>query len=72
MRGQDELWIAFSDPCSLPSHPGWPLRNLLSLVMVHLPKIRALGRFTSESLRVLCYREQGEVCSACCARTLPL
>nr|XP_053632560.1 ubiquitin-like modifier-activating enzyme ATG7 [Cherax quadricarinatus] len=27
-----EVYLAFSDPCTLPQNPGWPLRNLLTLV----------------------------------------
>lgn len=32
-RGTDkDVFLAFSDPCTLPHNPGWPLRNLLTLV----------------------------------------
>lgn len=29
--GAGHIALAFSDPCHLPEHPGWPLRNLLLL-----------------------------------------
>lgn len=33
-----EIFLAFSDPCTLPQNPGWPLRNLLTLVTVKWSK----------------------------------
>ena len=27
--------LCFCDPCTLDAHPGWPLRNLLTLAAVH-------------------------------------
>ena len=29
--------IAFADPCTLENHPGWPLRNLLLLLLKYSP-----------------------------------
>ena len=43
-----QILFAFIDPCSLPEHPGWPLRNLLALL-----KFQGLAE-----IQVLCYREQ--------------
>ena len=45
--GVDEVWAAFTDPSNNPSHPGWPLRNLLLL---------AAKRWGCQSLRVVCVR----------------
>ncbi|MCL4126215.1 UNVERIFIED_CONTAM: hypothetical protein GTU68_042362, partial [Idotea baltica] len=40
-KGQDDVvWLGFSDPSSAPSHPGWPLRNLLTLAAVRWPATR--------------------------------
>lgn len=47
--------LAFCDPCPLASHPGWPLRNLLSLVSVRLlPQLAPGGK---APIKVLCFRE---------------
>ncbi|KAG0294117.1 Autophagy protein 7 [Dissophora globulifera] len=43
-----EIIVGFADPSSLDSHPGWPLRNLLAMIL-HQWKIT--------NVRVLCYRE---------------
>ncbi|KAI7830762.1 hypothetical protein BC939DRAFT_439004 [Gamsiella multidivaricata] len=40
--------IGFADPSSLDSHPGWPLRNLLTLIN---------HQWKATSVRVLCFRE---------------
>ncbi|KAN0032972.1 hypothetical protein ACTA71_011179 [Dictyostelium dimigraforme] len=40
--------VGFCDPCSLPSNPGWPLRNFLIYLSVKYP--------TLKKLKVLCYR----------------
>ncbi|GBG63923.1 hypothetical protein CBR_g39927 [Chara braunii] len=47
--GPGNVVVAFFDPCHLPTHPGWPLRNLLVLASV---------RWRVQRLRVLCYRER--------------
>ncbi|KAK7576226.1 hypothetical protein V9T40_012512 [Parthenolecanium corni] len=36
----DDFYIAFLDPTSLEHIPGWPLRNLLSLLKFEVPAIR--------------------------------
>lgn len=33
-----EVFLGFSDPCTLPQNPGWPLRNLLTLVALKWSK----------------------------------
>ncbi|KAM1033196.1 hypothetical protein FF1_036600 [Malus domestica] len=43
-----KLLFGFYDPCHLPNHPGWPLRNLLALVG---------SRWDLKSVHFLCYRE---------------
>ncbi|KAG1662518.1 hypothetical protein FOA52_000922 [Chlamydomonas sp. UWO 241] len=43
-----EVLLAVSDPSSLDGHPGWPLRNLLLAVAMHMGAVR---------VRVLCVRE---------------
>jgi Ubiquitin-like modifier-activating enzyme ATG7 N-terminus len=32
---RSQVWVAFCDPCNLPTHAGWPLRNLLLMAMKH-------------------------------------
>jgi ubiquitin-like modifier-activating enzyme ATG7 len=44
----DEFYLAFLDPCSLHSHPGWFLRNYL---------IAASLTFNLKKVKVLCFRE---------------
>lgn len=46
-----KFYLAFSDPSTSTSHPGWPLRNLLALIVYHW------GRLLSEC-DVLCYRRE--------------
>ncbi|XP_037274030.1 autophagy-related 7 isoform X1 [Rhipicephalus microplus] len=43
------FYLAFSDPSTSPIHPGWPLRNLLALVVHH---------YSLSRCSVLCYRRQ--------------
>jgi len=31
----DQFAVGFVDPCALPTHPGWPLRNVLAAVAIH-------------------------------------
>lgn len=45
------FYLAFSDPSTSSSHPGWPLRNLLALVIHHWGSL--LSR-----CNVLCYRRE--------------
>lgn len=45
----DDIIVGFIDPSTLPTNPGWPLRNFLALLQRHF----ALTRLT-----VVCYREQ--------------
>lgn len=44
--------VAFADPCTLGSHPGWPLRNLLLLLAKYCPERLPNG------LMVMCFRQQ--------------
>lgn len=30
-----KVTLGFVDPCTLPNHPGWPLRNFLAFVGFH-------------------------------------
>ncbi|KAI1317857.1 Autophagy protein 7 [Mortierella claussenii] len=45
---ESQIIVGFADPSSLDSHPGWPLRNLLTLIN-HQWKVT--------KVRVLCFRE---------------
>uniref|UniRef100_A0A131YMC9 Ubiquitin-like modifier-activating enzyme ATG7 n=1 Tax=Rhipicephalus appendiculatus TaxID=34631 RepID=A0A131YMC9_RHIAP len=45
------FYLAFSDPSTSPTHPGWPLRNLLALV------VHRWGHSLSQC-SVLCYRRE--------------
>jgi len=53
-RGEGEAMLAFCDPCPLLTHPGWPLRNLLTLASVVTPKTAASA---DTSVRVISFRE---------------
>ncbi|RIA85270.1 hypothetical protein C1645_782203 [Glomus cerebriforme] len=44
----DEKIVGFADPSSLPTNPGWPLRNLLVLLQ---------RRWNVYKIKILCYRE---------------
>lgn len=54
-HGSGEALLAFCDPCPLPTHPGWPLRNLLALVGATMLQPNKTGE--AVRLRVVCYRE---------------
>uniref|UniRef100_L7M543 Ubiquitin-like modifier-activating enzyme ATG7 n=1 Tax=Rhipicephalus pulchellus TaxID=72859 RepID=L7M543_RHIPC len=45
------FYLAFSDPSTSPTHPGWPLRNLLAMV------VHCWGHSLSQC-SVLCYRRE--------------
>ncbi|KAL1447377.1 hypothetical protein MTO96_044313 [Rhipicephalus appendiculatus] len=45
------FYLAFSDPSTSPTHPGWPLRNLLALV------VHRWGHSLTQC-SVLCYRRE--------------
>jgi len=47
--GSSPWWLAFVDPSSLPSNPGWPLRNALFLLHRRVKSATAVT--------VLCYRD---------------
>lgn len=53
--------VACLDPCPLPHHPGWPLRNWLLLLRDALDLQRA---------DVLCFRPRGEGARACAGSVL--
>ncbi|CAG8597959.1 17823_t:CDS:10 [Racocetra persica] len=44
----EEKIVGFADPSSLPTNPGWPLRNLLVLLKRH---------WNVNKIKVICYRE---------------
>ncbi|KAK9088840.1 hypothetical protein Scep_027922 [Stephania cephalantha] len=44
-----KVLFGFYDPCHLPNHPGWPLRNFLALIS---------SRWKVEKISFLCYREE--------------
>ncbi len=47
---KDNKWIGFCDPSSLPTNPGWSLRNLLALIAHH-------HKDQLTNLSVLCWRD---------------
>ena len=47
---KENMWIGFNDPSSLPTNPGWPLRNILALIC-HQKKELLSG------LPVVCWRD---------------
>ncbi|KAG1650972.1 Ubiquitin-like modifier-activating enzyme ATG7 [Nymphon striatum] len=48
---QGKIMVGFSDPSSLISNPGWPLRNFLA-------QISYLSGFDGKDLEILCFRDQ--------------
>lgn len=47
---KETIWIGFSDPSSLPSNPGWPLRNILALIHYHRKELLP-------GLPIVCWRD---------------
>ena len=47
-----DVVIAFADPSSLETHPGWPLRNLLLLICKHN------DRLLRDGLDIVCFRQR--------------
>ena len=41
----NDFIVAFADPCTIENQAGWPLRNLLLLIMKHNPKRLHEGMF---------------------------
>jgi hypothetical protein len=35
IKKTEGVYVGVADPCPLPDHPGWPLRNLLALLSYH-------------------------------------
>jgi hypothetical protein len=35
IKKAEGVYVGVADPCPLPDHPGWPLRNLLALLSYH-------------------------------------
>jgi hypothetical protein len=50
-RQDVDCWFAFLDPSSLPSNPGWPLRNLLyrKKRLMHASDGRIMARLMPKS-----------------------
>ncbi|KAL6076176.1 Autophagy protein 7 [Balamuthia mandrillaris] len=46
---EEQRMVAFADACSLPTNPGWHLRNLLLLLAY---------QFNVQNIQILCYREE--------------
>ncbi|KAJ6842150.1 ubiquitin-like modifier-activating enzyme atg7 [Iris pallida] len=44
-----KILFGFYDPCHLPNHPGWPLRNFVAFICL---------RWKLEKIQFLCYRER--------------
>lgn len=47
---KENVWIGFCDPSSLPSNPGWPLRNILALIYYHRKELLP-------GLPIVCWRD---------------
>lgn len=47
--GDNKIFFGFYDPCHLPNHPGWPLRNFLALIC---------SRWNVQKVPFVCYREK--------------
>ncbi|CCI44181.1 unnamed protein product [Albugo candida] len=50
-----DVYYGFVDPCALPSHPGWPLRNYLALLSTLPDEILDI----SKPLKIFSFREHG-------------
>ncbi|KAJ8259857.1 hypothetical protein GJAV_G00174270 [Gymnothorax javanicus] len=50
-KGQSKVTVGIYDPCSLPQHPGWPLRNLLMLIACKWGSVL-------DAVEVVCFRDQ--------------
>ncbi|KAM7429954.1 Autophagy protein 7 [Porites harrisoni] len=50
-EGDSEIMVGFADPCTMPQHPGWPLRNFLALL------VHQWGSLVT-SVKILCWRDQ--------------
>ncbi|KAM8867570.1 ubiquitin-like modifier-activating enzyme ATG7 isoform 1-T2 [Synchiropus picturatus] len=48
---RDKVTVGVYDPCTLPQHPGWPLRNLLVLIAHQ-------RSFKMDTVEVLCFRDR--------------
>ena len=58
------ITFAFCDPSTLDEHPGWPLRNYLSLIAFHWAKK------VNEVVNVLCYRDRTQGGKRCIGHSL--
>lgn len=47
-QDNEKVFFGFYDPCHLPNHPGWPLRNFLAFLHT---------RWNLEGIHFFCYRE---------------
>ncbi len=50
LESSDDAMLGFADPCNMPDHPGWPMRNLLAFIGLIKPSKLKTG-FTVVSLR---------------------
>ncbi|PNF26232.1 Ubiquitin-like modifier-activating enzyme ATG7 [Cryptotermes secundus] len=57
IKKTEGVYVGVADPCPLPDHPGWPLRNLLALLSYCCSELVGLR------LRVLCLRLRLLPCS---------
>ena len=55
----ESIYLGFADPCTLADHPGWPLRNLLSLVAYHWSKTRTHHNIVCVRISKDCSRGAG-------------
>ncbi|XP_064488409.1 ubiquitin-like modifier-activating enzyme ATG7 [Ornithodoros turicata] len=60
-----KFYVCFSDPSTNEKHPGWPLRNLISLLAVHW------GKDVSQ-WQLICYRRQSKHGQISCRHSLVL
>ena len=58
LANNSAVFLAFADPCGLPLHPGWPLRNLLALAR----SVGIAGRLEVLSARMLAGRLVADRC----------
>lgn len=51
-KSATEIWFGFSDPSTLPHHPGWQLRNFLLLIAAKW------GHLLKGNVKILCLRDR--------------
>eukprot|EP01135_Chromosphaera_perkinsii_P002803 Nk52_evm12s227 gene=Nk52_evmTU12s227 len=54
----EDLIVAFADPCGLSGNPGWPLRNLVMLLRYGKLLGGGTEKISAKHVTIICYREK--------------